>query len=360
MNSPKHVAVLTGAGASKPLGLPTMENFLDKNFRHRPPDAEKRILDMAVNWANRVSGTQDFELIYTAVDRLARMEQGDLVSLPFAPPVNGKRGFKFQNSSSSYVVEDFSKTRQHASNLRDRFNQFVHERVGDVDAEEAAALYLPLFKMLFQFQAGASDLLFFTTNYDRAIESIWEAGLNDQLDLAPELEDGFTTRNQHIGLQFDDSLYDKKLGDDKYRVYLHKLHGSLNWVRRHGEVVRSPTDNYVEQNAVIYPLRKHQEIEQPFSALLDRFEYILSQIDLLLVIGSSLRDRHLRDTLEKAMRERSTLKTVIHDPNAEEIEESFGDRFEESVFAAPGKFGTEDGLESVQETLMAAATYGTM
>ena len=50
---PPRVCVLTGAGASKPLGLPTMESLLPEGFERSLPDrsGERDVFDMAVNWA---------------------------------------------------------------------------------------------------------------------------------------------------------------------------------------------------------------------------------------------------------------------------------------------------------------------
>ena len=52
MTEPKpRVLVLTGAGASKPLGLPTMEGLLPDGFAAQLQGEERDVFDMAANWA---------------------------------------------------------------------------------------------------------------------------------------------------------------------------------------------------------------------------------------------------------------------------------------------------------------------
>lgn len=359
LEAPQRIALLTGAGASRPLGLPVMNELVDDSWRSTLGVEEHKVLyDMAANWASK-DGVVDFEMLYTAVDAFVAMSRTDLASVPFAPH-RGSAGFFFHRTPGSKIILDMEGAKKHAKGLREELKRRVHERIAEVDAEEAAQLYLPLIRELLGFQNGPMDLQVFTTNYDRSVESIWEAGLQREGTLSPDLVRGFRPEND-LGFVFADESYDMPGGSTTARVFLHKLHGSLNWIVRGKQVLESPTDDYVRRNAVIYPLVKHDEMGYPFEALLNRFKYALDgQVSLLVVIGSALRDEHIRRIIREAMERNSRFKVVIHDPEAEAIKKSFSDQFDESLFPAPGYFGTEEGSRELRDRIMDAVTYGTM
>lgn len=346
-------AILTGAGASRPLGLPTMKNLLEEGFRASLADHPKRVYDMAANWAARNSedDTVDFELLYTMVDQLASMEPDDPLSLPFAPHIKKQRGFAFQKSSGSYVIEDVAKTSAAANDLRESLRTEVHRRLSGVDAKQAAELYLPLFDDIYQLSAGSPSLALFTTNYDQALERIWRYGHAEEYGRDINLLTPFETIEDHFGPQFHPESLDQKADGNRLLVKLHKLHGSLNWVEQNGRTISAPQEEYFQRNVVIYPLRKHEEFDDPFRALFERFEQTLSHVDVLLVIGSSLRDEHLFKLIVKALQARSEFRIVIHDPKAQEISKRFPDDLGSQVIPAPGRFGKPDSRETIESAV---------
>lgn len=343
-------AILTGAGASKPLGLPTMKNLIEEGFRGSLEEHPKRVYDMAANWAARNSHDDavDFELLYTMVDELASMEPDDPLSLPFAPHLERERGFVFQESN---IIEDVSKTRKAANKLRESLRTAVHRRLSGVDAKQAAELYLPLLDDIYQLSAGSPSLPFFTTNYDQALERIWRYGHAEEYRRDIDLLTPFETIEDHFGPQFHPEILDQKADGNRLLVKLHKLHGSLNWVEQNGRTISAPQEEYFQRNVVIYPLRKHEEFEDPFRTLFERFRRALSQVDVLLVIGSSLRDKHLFDVIVENLEARSGLRLVIHDPKAEDISEKLSDDLASQVIPAPGCFGEPDSRETIESAV---------
>ena len=59
------VVLLTGAGASKPLGLPVMTDFVDPQFWRQGDTWTQMAGYLSDKWAHANSGTHDFEYIYT-------------------------------------------------------------------------------------------------------------------------------------------------------------------------------------------------------------------------------------------------------------------------------------------------------
>jgi len=336
-----------------------MTDLLPPQFRESIGDADQEVIfDMAFNWSMAQHPTSlDFELLYTAVDALATLQSQDLLALAFVPHQRD-RGFLFKGPTN--VIPSPEWARPHAATLRERLKAAVHDRVGTVDAKAAAKLYAPLFNHIFRFAEGVRELHCFTTNYDRSVESIWEADLQDQIEVKPVLVRGFKQLSPNRQLEFDPSTYDDHTPTNSaYALKIYKLHGGLNWIKDGDRVFESPANDYLRRNAVVYPLRKHV-IDEPFRTLLTRFQNTLKELDLLIVIGTSLRDEHLRQTLAAAMRANSRFKVIVLDPNAPALKESFGSEFEESIFAAPGSFGDSAAERELGDRLLEAASYGSL
>lgn len=349
------VTVLTGAGASSPLKMPVMADFLPRDFRDRLAGDVQILFDIAANFALREKlGYLDFELLFTATSTIASMEPDDDIALAFSRHQAG-RGFYFGNPSQNVQVA-FDYAKKHAAALLDTLKQEVHERVGRPDAKAAATLYEPVLTELFDYAGKTQRLDWFTTNYDRSIELIWE----NQLEPSAELRRGFESPRGNLPFtRFDPSSYDTVERRGVFTLNLYKLHGSLNWIRYNSTVVESPSDDFLRTNVVIYPTRKVVS-EEPFATLLKLFEKALASTDLLIIIGSSLRDQHIRDRVAACLQADSRRKAVILDKRATAIAESFGPALEESFFPGDAAFGTDEGLQTLKERLAEAANYGSI
>jgi NAD-dependent SIR2 family protein deacetylase len=337
-----------------------MEEMVDDSWRTEElPDALKPMFDAAANWAAWTSDQNhiDFERLYTVINSIAEMSHDDLISFPFSPH-RGDQGFTLKAAGSS-IIQDPSKARHTASQLREQLKRRVHDLLSGVNAEDSALLYAPLFGALHgKHTEEPKQLFIFTTNYDRAIENIWRHGLSEEGANNYRLIRGFTP-SEYAGYAFTPSEYDTQPDQGEILVKLFKLHGSLNWIRQNGQVLESPTNDYLQSNAVIYPLRTHKtsDASEPFKTLFQRFEHALQEtIDILLVIGSSLRDRHIRQTIRRALAERQEFRVVIHDPNADSIASKLTDDYGSRVIAASGYFGDANSLEVISEGLFEAGT----
>lgn len=87
IDAPKQVVVLTGAGASVPLGLPRMDGLLSRDFGERLNVELQIVLSIAENWAGArgESGPVDFERLYTCAEYVSKLHLEDLGALAFAP-----------------------------------------------------------------------------------------------------------------------------------------------------------------------------------------------------------------------------------------------------------------------------------
>lgn len=359
------VAILTGAGASEPLGLPVMASMLDSDFRNEAtePGVERAVYDIAANWsaANSESDDIDFELLYTVVDHLSDMALTDLKAVPFAPHQGGP-GLYYQDGTGTRMKLGPKKVRRAARDLREVLEARVHELMGGIDAQKAADLYLPLLKTVHASrpagtpgEASTGEIFVFTTNYDRAVEvPFWQNLVTDTY----ELVDAFSQNGAGPPV-FDADEYERSPETGEVLVKLYKLHGSLHWHRQGNRILGSAGDEYVERNALIYPLQNQKDdLPYPFGELLHRFQEALEQrIGTLLVIGSSFRDRHIRERVVTTLKSDSALRRIILcDPHAVELADSFVDVgiSEERIVILERKFGKEETYEAINEALVSS------
>ena len=134
----------------------------------------------------------------------------------------------------------------------------------------------------------------FTLNYDTLIEATLENACIPYID-------GFWGAE---AAYFDDRLYEREQ-DGKFRVRLHKLHGSINWIRTPGDgtVRRHPCAAIKGgDRVVIYPAEQKYYLTQygVYELLITRFRARLRQPianNKLVVIGYSFNDDHINEAI---------------------------------------------------------------
>ena len=152
------------------------------------------------------------------------------------------------------------------------------------------AEYEKMFVQLRKF-AGDKPMTVITTNYDMLVE---ECCSNNGIKVA----DGFTR-----GLHSLRGTWSGQFYADDYHVKLVKLHGSLNWRKNDdGEILceNAIVSHDSIQDVLVVPTPKGKNrANAPFNELLGRFDEILHDLDLLVVIGFSFRDEKLCEMIKK-------------------------------------------------------------
>ncbi|HEY6922594.1 MAG TPA: hypothetical protein VI653_03930, partial [Steroidobacteraceae bacterium] len=111
------LTILTGAGASVPLGLPTMNALMPAAFADQLSQGERDVFEMAANWATLQSpAALDFEYLFTGVDLIAKLDVADDLAMAFAPPrpSSGGATFQFKSVSGSAVQSNLEGYRKDA------------------------------------------------------------------------------------------------------------------------------------------------------------------------------------------------------------------------------------------------------
>ena len=151
---------------------------------------------------------------------------------------------------------------------------------------------------------GSENLQIITTNYDLIIEEYCGHTTKEYIN-------GFTRRtsppkgiwNNDWNLKSQDAIH-----------YI-KLHGSINWhdEDNNGKIVEigAPGVRNSKQDIMIMPTLGEKDYgRMPFCQLLERFENVLKEVDLLVVIGFSYRDEKLNEIIKKELKEKLILLSI--------------------------------------------------
>lgn len=156
---------------------------------------------------------------------------------------------------------------------------------------------------------------FFTTNYDLCFE---EAARRHRFTII----DGFSHALEQVydRAHFDCDIVRRDSGKDapdyiENVFHLYKLHGSIDWRRVGGEIIRSKGPNGAP--ILIYPRSsKYQEaFEAPYLDMIGALQAALREPDTaLLVSGFGFNDDHLSRPILAAIEANMSLRLVICDP----------------------------------------------
>jgi hypothetical protein len=201
-------------------------------------------------------------------------------------------------ASKLWRIEGRSATHDAVGNVRREAEWFLMHICERVDPRKARCLWLPLFRQL-----GHHELTIATTNYDRAIEIA-------AAELSTELYDGFGP--------FESNEYTEWKGFPKTdSPSLLKLHGSTDWYHsdngrkvwklRHAMplfgalTLRTGANPSLDLgSAAVLPSREKKVILAPYPELMYEFQQAARQVDVVMFVGTSLRDADIRSVCEKA------------------------------------------------------------
>lgn len=156
----------------------------------------------------------------------------------------------------------------------------------------------------------------FTLNYDTLFEQAAQRG-------AYTVIDGFSFS---LPRQFNGKYYDfdivvrenSRIQNEENYVphvfHLYKPHGSLDWEKLDGEVIKN---DKTTDPLVIYPKDSKYEssYEQPFFEMISRFQENLRQNNvLLIVIGFSFYDKHIKAMILEAVKVNPSFRLLIVTP----------------------------------------------
>ncbi|MHB8995389.1 MAG: SIR2 family protein [Armatimonadota bacterium] len=335
------VAFLTGAGASKALGLPVMNQF----FEHLVgPDVVERVRTVArvrsdmmislIRAAYPDPSTEVFDLervmmliqvletgLFKAPDDLF----DSILSLTFASLQDQQLNYKNWATQVQGWQPGIAVTREAITQAKDEIVREFHSIFGSVDPEQAFRLWQPLLS----WAKGQSlhPVPIFTTNYDIAIE---QAAETEAFESSFSLQTGFApVRQAHTWRPAHYSA--GKAGT----FWLLKLHGSSNWCisKSSGELLLQPESRPICPDSAYYipAIRLPYEskgvpsadIEPVYHVQYEALEAALSVAKFFVVIGLSFRDDTLRQYFHETLSRRPDLHVAAVAPVGDAHTEKF-------------------------------------
>lgn len=286
------VLIFSGAGISKPLGIPDMysfvvefeseiENMLDK----------KDLFDKIIN-----NEKIDLEELLRRLNRMSEL-LGDETYLRLMDP-----------------RDDEKRILSEVQELKEKLMDFVYEKCSSFNEEVAKKIFKQLLDLKDLFLG--ERLKIFTTNYDICAESAYE-----KQNLA------CTTGFKMSGMY---PVWDRTaFKDPSYKIHIYKLHGSITWYKYGDQTVQlPPIDRRIpslrgEELTVqmLYPLTGKEVFKPPFSELQYYLQKTLESCSMCIVIGYSFRDDSINSIFSNASKENKDLEVIVIDPNADEISE---------------------------------------
>ncbi len=288
--------VLTGAGASAPLGLKLMDSFLDL-LEERATQEEENILRNIYDQYPLDSGLpgRDLEVVLEKLNLYKTYFDLNEVDRNWATV--GKGG-------------NFDTYKQQIFNLDTKIKNLIFEHYSTINPVAVENLFKPLCDVL----KKRGRFAFFTTNYDVAIEAFSRVTQAPLIDGFIRHHDGKTRWESYILSQPWDGRPDA--------IALYKLHGSIDWYRDDsgnlkGDMVKhtglSLTTLTDHQNMIIYPSQTKTGLIEgaPFSTLYEHLGAYVRHVRWLIIIGHSLRDEKLLETIKNAIMLNPNLECIV-------------------------------------------------
>lgn len=290
------LGILLGAGASFAYGIPMMRQFYEQFIdyvrtrrSHCLPLLERLIAGVM---------TPDLEVLIQKLEQVRAM----------------RSGLEVLAESANAVTDHLDQ----ADELRGYLDMFLIETCEQFNQAKVKEKLSKLVHFASNRQAHI-----FTTNYDRLVEVA-------ATSISVPYSDGF-----EFATSRPESMWNGTFGPG---LPLIKLHGSVNWYEEQGtgslfRLERGyslPSNQYglthgarTLRPLMIIPTLEKAILRKPYMGLLTQFSDALKEMDLFIVIGNSLRDDHLRNTIaERAHR----LNIVLVNPAARDQIDIFGHR----------------------------------
>jgi len=303
--SSERIALFLGAGASKPLGMPTTKDFMEKLREWEYYDDLIKIVPKYLLLDLDIEDIL-YELNIIEKSKVIKHLFNDVQKICPEKKIEGL----------AEIIREVKRLREGIEKLIFKTYSFPREKIND-----AVKLYKPWFDACLKFSQGKS-LSIFTLNYDGILREVVR-------ELGYIVIDGFHLTSSSIYRIFNPEVYGKMLSklEPRATVRIFCMHGELTWkLTRDGKIaiksgVYELNSNDVDR-AIIYPIRGGKyPYEEPFKTLYRFFSNELKTIEKLLIIGYSFRDPPINSIINDSLLSNEKLKIIYISPHATKIME---------------------------------------
>ena len=304
------VVLFIGAGASRPLGMPTMAEF-PRDFADILSGSERHLWNTIVDFSADFNGVPldsvNIEHVLTCIHKCQRSEQT-------VAQLDKKI---CESPEAELIYAKFQSLEQALNRMTTKVLDGICAKYGEPEKpSRVVECYSPLFDILAQHQISTN---IFTTNYDLTFEVLAHEKRNDF-----ELVDGFPTcGSRNINYNFVPN-YPK----GRHALVLWKMHGSTSWKGNlpKGPVRKDHSSVYGEGDSetIILPptqdgIARRKLSVRPFTQMYGGLKSLFIRIGVvkvLLVVGYGFGDQEIVDVISEGFQAERTAKLIVVDPNA--------------------------------------------
>ena len=282
------VLVLLGAGASVDAGIPHSAMMVLEIERALEPEWSEykdlyNFVRSAIFYADGIRGafgndvSYNIERLVVSLDELSRREEHPIY--PFIGAWNPRL--------TQVAGQEFSRVAQLRTEILEKLR---HEWI-EIDNYEKA----DYFGGLITFQRDLNfPLHVFTLNYDLCVEKAYQIEYNE-----------FPQRGFGKDRYWSHALLDESVPEES-RLYLYKLHGSIDWLRdptnRKLTFSDSTSKIKVDEGELIFGTTYKLQYVDPFLFLVYQLRRRSLESRLMIVVGYGFADEHINGILGQALR----------------------------------------------------------
>ena len=325
--------IFLGAGASRPFGIPTMQELVNEFEKELDKTSENwrlysKIKSIQEKWYK--SKNVDIESIYSVIDGLAKnVKPTDFEHLPL---------YYIANKG---IMDDFSDDdRKIAKELKTNLESFIKNKCKPpISESEILEIYENTYEPLFTNLKDTEQQGFlhgkkfnarwkaYTTNYDLIFEGFWA---------------DFTTLHDFFVKEGDSLHYIFNPLQTVKDICLIKLHGSIDWLKRKndGRIMKKGmtiTRHQTEGEVMIFPIQQKNLYLYPWIDQFLHFKQALQETQEWIVIGYAFNDEFILNVFKEALPPGKEF--IIINPHAEKLKQLFPKEFHDSIIPLPMRFG---------------------
>ena len=339
--------LFVGAGASIPFGYQTTDQFITEIRNMSLDPAETEIFNFYAEAPNAT-----IEDIIRALDIRIKESDNPLLRqetlLPFRTVAieNAEQKNNLQTQSQE-LAPNLEKRLSAYKTLKAKIISQLYISYSDrPELEKAWEVYKDYIDIVRQRNGDIVPI--FTTNYDRVIECLADIHDSD----VNQVVRGFKQQKRGIPrnpIWAPEGVFDQEPKGDK--VFLFKLHGSLNWRIDKRDQLREAEEGLFElrdlwkENVLIPPGTVDFQYGEPYQSLRTYLEGYLEKAQTCVVIGYRFDDPTIRDIFVRSL-ERD-LRLIMLNPEAETIN---ADKFPQFENIACISKRIEEGAENLRES----------
>ena len=330
--------VFFGAGASRPFGIPTMQEMViefEKTLEDDHPDLFQfysKIKEILIKEYGE--SKIDIESMLSVINGIATntkpTELGHFVFYYLADNCSHKE----------FPSDEINLGKKLQTQLQDFIKEACKIKINQEDINDVyRRSYLPLFKHMsdpnkqgYNGEILSHDWKAYTTNYDNIFEDFW-----DQYDPPKDHFKKIDTSNNYYFI----------IEPLETEHTFCKLHGSLDWTKEVDthKIIRKTHPGFerikTEGKIMLFPIQQKDLYLHPWFTLFQDLKSGLSSKETWYVIGYAFNDEFVRNAFQESLVENYDRRLVIINPEAERIKNKFQDSIKNQIDVLPIKFGEE-------------------